>query len=365
MNENRKTFYWIAGIILAAAALFFSQKTGDTLEEKDYIMALGFDLSQEGITVSYESPVLKKDEADSVLDNPQTIEKLNVTHFKDFVEKYNSENDKELDLHHLKVILIGSNLLANEEQFQFFLKFLQEQNEFAENIFVAVDSSGGELFKEEEESVGNYLETLIEKKTEEQPQMSVTVGRLLSSVYNKNQTIFIPTVSNERKIIGEWAIACGKPVSFINEEDAQWYMTGNCIDCGCEIYFQDVYSETIEEKQNFSIEISKISRQIVFNQIGDIVNAQMLIKIKGRGRDCSGDFISDAAERYDKEELLGMCLTKKMQELAKFSSGKDLFNTYYELSNKSRSLWKKYQDSYDEYVSNLDLEITVSVDFTD
>lgn len=365
MKESSKNAYWLIGLALVVIVIFFSHDKGEALEEKDYIMALQFDLREAGKTVSFESPILQKDEADSVLDNGQKTEDMQVSHFKDFVENYNNNNAKVLDLHHLKVIIIGRNLLENEEEFKMFLRFLQEQNEFAENIYVAVDGSGGELFNEEEESIGNYLENLIEKKTDKQPQMAVTLGRFLASVYNKNQTLYIPVISKEREITGEWAFACGKPVSFIPEDEAEWYKTGNCINCGCEIYFQDVYPESIDEKQNFSIEISRISRQITFREADNKVIADMVIKMTGKGKDYSGEVIPDGSERYDKEELLSLCLTEKMQGLAKASEGKDLFNTYYELSTKNRSLWIKYQDTFDKYVEKLQLKITVDVDFKD
>jgi len=358
---KKNNWYLLIGILFVVGVFFFSNSTGETLEEKDYIMALEFDCTESGNTVIFEYPVLEKDEAQSVLDNPQQKNVVNVEHFKDFVENYDSQNAKIPDLQHLKVLIIGKGLLNDEEKFNLFLKFLQEQNEFAENVYVAIDGSGGTLFGEDEESLGNYLETLISKKTQKQAQMSVTVGKLLSSVYNKNQALFIPVISDERNIIGEWVVACGKPVTFITEEEAQWYMTGNCIDCGHQIYFQDIYEEPIDENNNFSIEISRINREITFEGNGNKVYAHIQISIKGRARDNSGDLIEDSVEIYDKEQLMSECLTKKFQKMAQASQGKDLFNTYYELSTKNRKLWKAYQDNYSKYVQNLELKINVSL----
>ena len=126
-------------------------------------------------------------------------------------------------------------------------------------------------------------------------------------------------------------------------------------------YFQDIYEEPIDENNNFSIEISRINREITFEGNGNKVYAHIQISIKGRARDNSGDLIEDSVEIYDKEQLMSECLTKKFQKMAQASQGKDLFNTYYELSTKNRKLWKAYQDNYSKYVQNLELKINVSL----
>lgn len=102
---EKNNCYLLIGILFVVGVFFFSNSTGETLEEKDYIMALEFDCTESENTVIFEYPVLEKDEAQSVLDNPQQKNEVNVEHFKDFVENYDSQNAKIPDLQHFKVLL--------------------------------------------------------------------------------------------------------------------------------------------------------------------------------------------------------------------------------------------------------------------
>lgn len=361
--KNKKS-YWLGGFVIIAVVLIFSYKRGETLEEKDYIMAMEFDCRDGNREITYESPILKKDEAQSVLDNGQKINSTQIKHYEDFVNEYNLSNASEIDLQHLKVIIVDQNLLNDEDEFSLFLKFLKEQREFAENIYVVANGGLEKILMEDEESIGRYIENLLDKKYEKQPQMAVTVGKLLASLYNENQTVFIPVISENKQIIGEWAVACGKQRGFIEEDEAKWYMLANAINCGCEIHYKDVNEEEIEEKYDFSIDISKISRQVSFYEADEKVYADIVVNIKGSGKGYGGQYIEDGKDKYNKEELLALCLTEKMYELAEKSQGNDFFNTFYELSNKDRGLWKKYKGNYEEYMEKLIVNIVVSVEFT-
>lgn len=361
MNSKKIYMFAVSLVVVFVCASFYNK--GERLEENDYIMALLFDVGEDGITSTYESPILKKDEAQAVLYGEQKITSYNLEHFQDFSENYKNNTSRDPDFQHLKVLLIGENLLKDEKQFEVFIKFLKEQEEFAQNVYIAVDASNGQILEQNEDSTGNYLESLFDKRNEAQPLMSATVGKLLAADYNKNQVIFIPVISNEKKIEGEWIVAGKRAVTYTTEEDAKWLMTANCIDCGCELYFQDIYGEKIDEEQNFSVEVSGIKRQISFRENNDKVYADVLVTVKGRAKDYCGDLIEDTTILYNKQEIFALALSHKLQSIAKISAGEDLFNTYYELSNKDRTIWKKYRNSYDEYIKDFVLDINVSADF--
>jgi len=362
--KNKKIYI----ILILLAVVFVCAFTFDSEnypEESDYIMSLFFDVGEEGIKTVYESPVLKKDEAQAVLYGEQRVSEFNILHFQDFANEYMNSVARKPDFQHLKILLIGEELLKNEEKFAEFIAFLHEQNEFAENVFVAIDKSNGEILKDENECAGKSLENLFSERSGENEQMNVTVGKLLAACYNENQAVYIPVVSEDKKIQGEWVVACKKAVSYVDEDMAKWLLAANCMNCGQELYFQDVYEEALNEEDNFSIEISKIKRQISFKESGNKVNAYILLTLKGKVRSYCGELITDAADRINKEQLFSVCLSDKFERFASYSKGKDLFNTYYELSNKNRSIWKKYQNRYEEYVKNLNVDVTVEIDFTD
>lgn len=362
---KNKKLYVFALVLFFVFVCAFSYDKGENLEENDYIMTMYFDVAKDSIHSIYEAPVLKKDSAQSVLYGEQKLVEYDLEHFQDFSKFYKDNTSKNADFGHLKVLLIGEELLKNEEKFSLFIKFLKEQRDFAENVLVAVDTSGGEILQAKEESVGYYLENLFSKRFESRPQMSPTVGKLLSAAYNKNQVVYIPAVSADKKVEGEWAIACDKPVKYIDEDEAKWFMIANCIDCNCELYFKDIYEGEVEEKDNFSLDVNSVKRQIEFTQTQDKVYANMSFTIKGTAKDYCGDIIDDAAQRYDKEEIFAIALSDKFQQLSESSKGADFFNTYYELSNKNRGIWKKYRNSYEDYVKSYILSVKVSVDFVD
>lgn len=358
-----KKNYVVFIIILVLFFCAFNTDAQKKPEETDYIMSVLFDIDDEEIKVMFESPVLKKDEAQAVLYGEQKVTEFKIAHFQDFCNEYVKNVSKYPDLQHLKVLLIGENLLNDKEKFAEFIDFLHAQNEFLENVYVTVDASNGEILKNEEESAGSYLENLFVERNKTNQQMSSTVGKLLAASCNENLALYIPCISNDKKIEGEWVIACKKAISYMKEDTAKWFLEANCVDCECELYFQDVYDETLDEKDNFSIEISKIERQVSFNENNGKVNAHIVLKLNGKIKNYCGEVITDAAGQISKEELLSVCLSQKYENLAEFSKGKDLFNTYYELSNRNRTIWKKYKNSYENYVKNLNVDIIVETDF--
>lgn len=360
----KKGMGWLLPLLVLFALVAVAYpRDAKKLEERSYVMALGFHVKDGKRQVTLESPVLAKDEAESVLEQGQNVDVVPVDRFHEFMENYEGEHSKTLDLHHLKTVVIGREILEDEQEFEQFLRFLQGQNEFSENVSVVVDVSGEGLFDPEKESLGNQVEALLEKRARGRVDGRVSIGRLLSSYYNKNQLLFVPAVSEERTIVGEWAVAGGIPRELLEEEPCRWYLLGNTFQSLEKLRLQDAAGELLAKEEDCSVEPTGVSREVRFEsgERGPLV--QLRVSLKGKGYDDAGAPIREEERRRSCERRLSERFTEKMQELAGEAAqkGLDLFNTYGELSIKDRQLWRKYQDAYEQYGKEARLLVEVRV----
>lgn len=364
MNRIKKLYIGLAAVFLIVFLLFFYEEDS-ALEQKDYIMVLRFDYLNGQRTVAYEAPNLEKDESDAILEQPQQVKQAEIKHYQDMDAQYKKISGREADFNHVKALLIGKGLLNDKEEFIRFLDFINEQKEFTENVLIFIDDTDTGLLKEESESVGAYLENLSGENTKKNPSQAMTAVDLLSSYYNDNKTIFLPMINGEWEIGGYACVSQGGMVNHITLDDAEWVLLGNGEIPEQEICFQDLYSETLEKEQDFCVQIDRVTREVSYEQPDDRVQATCRIVVSGKVTDSDGGKVTDAVARRSYADLFSVCLQEKLQGISDKMQTLDLFNTYYELSNKNRALWKQYRRDYQGYKEKLSLELYVDAKLTE
>lgn len=139
-----------------------------------------------------------------------------------------SENsNKNLDLNHLKVLILNPQVFASEDASEAVLSFFEKETDAAWNTYVLLTEVPMEqLFSEDmqlPECMGIYLEDLLEEWEHVKDSAFVTVGTLMQQFYGAEETMCIPklelqdgklniggfAVLHQRKIAGNLSLQEG------------------------------------------------------------------------------------------------------------------------------------------------------------
>ncbi len=105
--------------------------------------------------------------------------------------------NKEIDYNHLKVMILSEELIEEEEQMEDLLGVLAANPKIPRNTYIMVAEKPGEILSlqesiGEEESVGDYLEKLLEGNASMKEGAFPTLGKLYQERENHLETLFLP-----------------------------------------------------------------------------------------------------------------------------------------------------------------------------
>lgn len=121
----------------------------------------------------------------------------------DFAQEFldaKSAGSRTIDYSHLKVIILSQAFVENATEMQEFVEVLEQKNEIPQNVYLVVAKEAKELLNSKEtlgESVGNYLEKMFENVSPVKKKEYPTLGMLYQERENRNETFFIPYVSEK------------------------------------------------------------------------------------------------------------------------------------------------------------------------
>lgn len=132
-------------------------------------------------------------------------------------------SNRNVDLNHLKVLILDQNILEEEEEKEQLISFFREKRDAAWNTYVLLtEGELPEIFSEDTElnvCLGIYLEDVVEGWTNLKRGTLITVGDLMSQYFNQREELMIPivTVEDKRPIIQEfmrvWKLQCVEKMS--------------------------------------------------------------------------------------------------------------------------------------------------------
>lgn len=156
-----------AGILLIAAAGLLSGCQARELEDREFVQAMEIDLQNGKLVGGFGGFLVEAD----------TVEGLQRS-YQDQIERF-------LDLGHIKVLVLGKELIKEEERLGQVMAELAQRPVFARNILVLsynYEDGKSYLNKLEEKGVvpGEYLSNLYKNNPYKKQESTATLGDLMS-----------------------------------------------------------------------------------------------------------------------------------------------------------------------------------------
>lgn len=122
---------------------------------------------------------------------------------EDAEEKFDENQEKYLDMGHIKTVILGKRILKNKDTLDELLGYLEEKPSVGANIYVfacddvnrlmSLDSTGTE-------SLGDYLKGILENNLEEKGKNAVTLQDLYNARHRKEEMPKLPKVAVVNKL---------------------------------------------------------------------------------------------------------------------------------------------------------------------
>lgn len=361
-EKNSRWFRCILLLIIFAGTISCvsgCEKSAE-LEDREYILALGIDLEQEGLSITYDVSRLYKAGANSSEEGGQKSVQYSAESFYDIVNAYGSQSDKFMDLNHLKAVIIGKELACNQEKLIELLQYIEQNDLFARNVKVFVaENKAADIFalgNDLSSSIGDYLENLYMNSNYYVKDQSTDVGKLISHWHNYDEILLVPILKaeNEKPVPGSYALmqATGMSQELSNDE-------GNLVFLGNGVRLKI----NLVTGSSYAIQIDKVKKKLSISD-NNGPYAKVKIVIKGHSVNQS---LEDAKLQAAVESELAQQLEQSYAEfLNKWEPEEiDFFHTFSALSAENRNLWLEYRDKREEYNHNLTAGVEVEVELKD
>lgn len=344
------------------------------IEDRNFIQALGIDYEEDKLTVTYASPDLASYTEQGSSDEDEKEKLLTELTGKDYLELEQEillNSDKRIDFSHLKVILLGKDVVQNPREYNKFLQYVENKYEIGRNTLVFLsDTSAKDIMKlnsKVEGGVGNYLNQLNRINVMNTGKEEVKLGTLIQS---KNDGSFIPkipilTVSEDSiKVEGSGLIYNSMLVYEIDKMDLDYINIARGHGKNSRLFIEDS-----TKNQDYVIKIYKISKTIDIEKKNS--KPYMTLTIEGEGKlekgiemDETGfhieqkkrmDEIVRECNEYIKNKIIG-----NIEEIMK-NEKIDYMNSYRATSYSNKDLWLKYKDHQQEFLEELDYLVEVNI----
>ncbi len=194
---------WIIIISLVWIS-FLSGCRRNEIENRAFPLAMGIGVRTEKdyeMYVAYPD-LLDKDAKENAL-SKDIFRSAAMTDLLSGVRIFSQESSKNVDMNHLKVLILDRDMLDGGEHADRLISFLRGKRNAAWNTYImATDKELPELFKKEEAlntCLGIYLENLMEGWTNLRSGGLITAGDLMGQYYNQRGTLLIPVVTVEKE----------------------------------------------------------------------------------------------------------------------------------------------------------------------
>lgn len=184
---------------------------GVSLEDRVFPLSMSVDYRNGKYEVIYGIPKLSKvtgqdksetqgNEAQAVIyrgRNPKAAE-----------ENFNKNQEKYLDMGHIKTLILGTGILKNQDALEGLLEYLEEKPSVGANMYVLVCKDvNGLMSLDAGESVGDYLSGILENNLEGKAKQAVMLQDLYNAYHRKEKMPDIPevTVVNKKPQISQYS----------------------------------------------------------------------------------------------------------------------------------------------------------------
>ena len=198
----------VASAMLALVLSFHLVGCGATeLESRCFPLMVAVDFDEETNQVLfYESFPNTQDENKTGLStNEIQVPIKDGGTFLESKESFEKDLNKKADYNHLKVMVIGKDMIENEDAYHEMLSALSESEEFPRNTYICVTEEIEDIIKLRDklpQELGSYLEEYLENHEEKKDRL-LSLGDLLDEDKNKELILYAPYLEAEKTYV-EW-----------------------------------------------------------------------------------------------------------------------------------------------------------------
>lgn len=183
-------------IILGISLFTLSGCGGVEPEKRMYPLALGADIEDRKIQLTYGVPDLPKatGQEKNGEDQGNAAPSVSGDSFQEIEQLYSRTQEKYLDMGHLEILVLGQSLLDGGRWEQV-LEYLKQELTIGENVYVFRSSNAAEAVgwgSPQETSLGEYLLGLLENNPDGSPSQAVTLRELYHEMYDRGALPALP-----------------------------------------------------------------------------------------------------------------------------------------------------------------------------
>ena len=361
-SEKRCLFCGISITFILCWLIFLIGCGANELENHAFPLALGVEkTSDDDLEIYMAYPDLQDENAADNALSSDVFWKGKGSDLFEGKERMSANSNKNADFNHLKVLILDLAILEDTTKTEQLLHFFQEEQDAAWNTYVMLTEEPlDEIFSDDldlPESLGIYLEDLLEEWEDVRQGGQVTVGTLMSQYYEKNETLCVPVLeisdAEEKPEISGFCVLAGlQPKGKLSlQEGEQMMLVQNSL---------KRYSFSMRDGTRFSMEQIQTERKIelVSDESG---NSYPLLTVTVRGNSTvsalSWNTDQESVLQQGKQELADRLLTLLVTQQK--NAGCDLANSFLLLAGQERSLWEQYEKSPEQYISDVRIRLFV------
>lgn len=178
--------------------------TATELEDRCFPMMAAVDYRDGQVDFAYGFPQLSQKNNTNLDAGNVNISMAAGGNFAESVRRYGQEMNRLADCNHMKVLVFGTALAGEREQYEKMLAYLQKSELFPRNTYVCVTDDIDALFEAEQSlpsDLGSYLESFLQKQEKEQDMKLLHLGKLLDEQDNQMENLQAPYLAVENGTI--------------------------------------------------------------------------------------------------------------------------------------------------------------------
>lgn len=223
IEKKYKVVQMLAWIILGACLITGCTRT--ELEERCFPLLTVVDFAKESGEVTFCAGFPRADNSGGSTGQTTELQVTTVSgkNFEESKASYEEDLNKIADYNHLKVIVMGVNLVSNQEAYRQMLDYLAQTEEFPRNTYVCVVEDTEALLKIDAElpqDLGTYLEEYLNNHEKDKKRM-LTLGDLLDEKENQLLVLCAPYLIPEATYV-RWGGYCTigvEKIDFFSESE--------------------------------------------------------------------------------------------------------------------------------------------------
>lgn len=219
-------------ILLPLCLLTGCAKTTD-IEDRNYALVMGIDKNKDQLEVTYAFANLSKISTSSGEKELSNIVSIKGDNLQEIQDSYKVFNDKKLELGHMSSIILGQDLIADEEMRIKVLKELEDSTEYTRTVlfFISKESAKAvvELDNEIQGLLSDQLNDMFYNNIRRGSNRPMTLEQMLQSI-NEDTVIAVPVLSiyEKQPALEEYNIFdSGMPHLKLTLEEYQLYLLLN------------------------------------------------------------------------------------------------------------------------------------------